>query len=276
VADLMCGVGPFAVPLALRGASVLANDLNPDSYAWLAHNTALNRVGALVKHHCMDARRFVAVLRGRAPVPPLSAAAVAAAEAAAASGASTAANTAATKTPPSSSPASREGADEVWLEPVWFDHAIMDLPQIAIEFLHAFRGYLYTRPKGTRSSAAATSGAGSAEGASDLDGLELLEVSEGVQGESEGSEGGKPVRRRLPMIHVYCFEKEVEGDDDAAPRAAVARCVAALGGSTAPASLLPRDQVDVHVVRYVSPQKPMLCLSFRLPLAVALAPPLRL
>ncbi len=34
-------------------------------------------------------------------------------------------------------------------------------------------------------------------------------------------------------------------------------------------------QVDVHVVRYVSPQKPMLCLSFRLPLEVAIAEPIK-
>lgn len=44
VADLMAGVGPFAVPLGLRGATVYANDLNPESYKWLAFNAGANKV----------------------------------------------------------------------------------------------------------------------------------------------------------------------------------------------------------------------------------------
>jgi tRNA (guanine37-N1)-methyltransferase len=136
----------------------------------------------------------------------------------------------------------------------------MNLPQTAIEFLDAFRGFLYTRP-----SQPVSRDSGGEKGDDDDGGQKGLNglVLEGLQG------------RTLPMIHVYCFEKEVEGDEDAAPRKAIARCVAALGGPDAPVSLLPRDKVDVHVVRYVSPQKPMLCLSFRLPLEVANAPPLQ-
>jgi hypothetical protein len=46
VADCMAGVGPFAVPLGLRGcAHVHANDLNPHSYRWLVENLALNKLG---------------------------------------------------------------------------------------------------------------------------------------------------------------------------------------------------------------------------------------
>ncbi|KAJ9476855.1 tRNA (guanine(37)-N1)-methyltransferase [Pseudozyma hubeiensis] len=69
LADVMAGVGPFAVPAAKRGAWVLANDLNPSSYESLAKNARLNKVelddkgrreqdGGLVAK-CMDGREFV-------------------------------------------------------------------------------------------------------------------------------------------------------------------------------------------------------------------------
>jgi tRNA (guanine37-N1)-methyltransferase len=46
VADVMCGIGPFALPAGkLRQSWVLANDLNPESYRWLSEN---------VKHNGMD------------------------------------------------------------------------------------------------------------------------------------------------------------------------------------------------------------------------------
>ena len=49
VADMMAGVGPFAVPLGRnRGARVFANDLNPDSHAALVANIAANKVGQRV------------------------------------------------------------------------------------------------------------------------------------------------------------------------------------------------------------------------------------
>ncbi len=39
-----CGVGPFAIPAAARGARVVAIEQNPEAYAWLRENIALNRV----------------------------------------------------------------------------------------------------------------------------------------------------------------------------------------------------------------------------------------
>lgn len=69
LADVMAGVGPFAVPAAKRGTWVLANDLNPSSYESLVKNGKLNKVldgekegerfdGGLIGK-CMDGREFV-------------------------------------------------------------------------------------------------------------------------------------------------------------------------------------------------------------------------
>jgi tRNA G37 N-methylase Trm5 len=42
--DVFAGVGPFAIPAARKGCTVVANDLNPASYHWLQHNVSLNKV----------------------------------------------------------------------------------------------------------------------------------------------------------------------------------------------------------------------------------------
>lgn len=44
LADMFCGVGPFALPAAKRGITVYANDLNPMSYYYLNENTKRNKV----------------------------------------------------------------------------------------------------------------------------------------------------------------------------------------------------------------------------------------
>ena len=40
----MAGVGPFAVPAAKKGCYVLGNDLNPESVKWMHHNRVSNHV----------------------------------------------------------------------------------------------------------------------------------------------------------------------------------------------------------------------------------------
>jgi tRNA G37 N-methylase Trm5 len=42
VADMMAGVGPFGVPLAMNNITVYANDLNPESYKYLDKNMKVN------------------------------------------------------------------------------------------------------------------------------------------------------------------------------------------------------------------------------------------
>jgi tRNA (guanine37-N1)-methyltransferase len=44
VCDLFAGVGPFAIPIAKKGATVFANDLNPNSYKYLMENIKQNHV----------------------------------------------------------------------------------------------------------------------------------------------------------------------------------------------------------------------------------------
>ncbi|CAB3368138.1 Hypothetical predicted protein [Cloeon dipterum] len=62
VYDVFAGVGPFAIPAAKRGARVLANDLNPESYKWLEFNVKANKVtknNGSVECFNMDGREFI-------------------------------------------------------------------------------------------------------------------------------------------------------------------------------------------------------------------------
>lgn len=59
VCDMMCGIGPFAIPLALQGCRVFANDLNPRSYHYLCENIKINKVGDRVQAFNLDGRAFV-------------------------------------------------------------------------------------------------------------------------------------------------------------------------------------------------------------------------
>lgn len=59
VADLMAGIGPFAIPLTSKGHNIKvhANDLNPDSYKYLTSNSKKNKCSGLSCYN-MDAREF--------------------------------------------------------------------------------------------------------------------------------------------------------------------------------------------------------------------------
>ncbi|OQR92280.1 tRNA (guanine-N(1)-)-methyltransferase [Achlya hypogyna] len=59
ICDMMCGIGPFAVPLAKKGCTVYANDLNPKSYEYLQLNRAKNKVEANLHPFNMDGRAFL-------------------------------------------------------------------------------------------------------------------------------------------------------------------------------------------------------------------------
>ena len=57
--DVCAGVGPFTVPAARKRCRVLANDLNPESFRWLQHNVAANKVSDRVETFNMDGREFI-------------------------------------------------------------------------------------------------------------------------------------------------------------------------------------------------------------------------
>jgi len=53
-----CGVGPFVVPAAARGARVVAVEKNPEAFRWLSGNLELNQVADRVQAFCDDAFRI--------------------------------------------------------------------------------------------------------------------------------------------------------------------------------------------------------------------------
>lgn len=59
IADMMAGVGPFAVPLAMAGCKVYANDLNPASYKYLVENSKKNHCGDNLLSFNTDGRIFI-------------------------------------------------------------------------------------------------------------------------------------------------------------------------------------------------------------------------
>ncbi|KAJ2595505.1 tRNA(m(1)G37)methyltransferase [Coemansia sp. RSA 1721] len=124
VCDVMAGVGPFAVPAAKRGCLVWANDLNPASYDAMQENIVLNKVQDRVCAFNMDGRDFIRkafveyfakTKQGPLSIPPIPKASVS-----------------------RSKPVAPEPPIEIPSRS--FDHVVMNLPAIAIEFLDAFRG----------------------------------------------------------------------------------------------------------------------------------------
>jgi tRNA (guanine37-N1)-methyltransferase len=57
--DVFAGVGPFAVPAGKKRVTVLANDLNPNSFKWLEVNVKKNKVQQQVTTFNKDGRDFI-------------------------------------------------------------------------------------------------------------------------------------------------------------------------------------------------------------------------
>ncbi|XP_061396430.1 tRNA (guanine(37)-N1)-methyltransferase-like [Musca vetustissima] len=57
--DVFAGVGPFSVPAAKKKCTVLANDLNPESFKWLQHNLKRNKCQSMAQSFNKDGRDFI-------------------------------------------------------------------------------------------------------------------------------------------------------------------------------------------------------------------------
>ncbi|KAG5732829.1 hypothetical protein E4T56_gene2787 [Termitomyces sp. T112] len=157
VADVFAGVGPFAVPSAKRGCAVFANDLNPNSTKYLKINVEKNGVDPFVRVSCEDGRDFIRSVFRRSfedPFPAL-------------------------RGPRLSKTQERRIKKAGLYEPPTvtdapprrrISHVVMNLPDIAITFLDAFRGIL---------------------------------VSDEVPGLRE-------IYDVMPMIHCHCFTRELD------------------------------------------------------------------
>ncbi|KAL7532685.1 hypothetical protein ACHAXR_004782 [Thalassiosira sp. AJA248-18] len=115
------------------------------------------------------------------------------------------------------------------------DHFIMNLPQMAPEFLDAFRGWKFEKNNATTTSACSS---------------------------TDGT--------KRPLIHVHCFGEKARSPDETTrvERQVQERCEAALGCRGCLEKKV-ENEFQVRVVRDVGPRKNMLCVSFRLPLEVA-------
>jgi len=103
-------------------------------------------------------------------------------------------------------------------------HFVMNLPDSAITFLGAFRGILSHAVR---------------QGRKDI---------------------GRVYNDTMPMIHCYCFTREIEPDKaEFDIRNRVEKSLGHILG----------NEVSLHLVRSVAPNKDMYCISFRLPSIVA-------
>ncbi|OAA64447.1 tRNA methyltransferase trm5 [Niveomyces insectorum RCEF 264] len=283
VADVMAGIGPFAVPAGKRGVFVWANDMNPDSYDALCQAVARNKVAAYVRASNEDGRVFIRpavtdVLASKAQT--------------------NAKSSAAARPPPSSSSSHKDKPRRrddkagvvrptVPVPPV-IAHFVMNLPASALTFLPHFRG-LYA-------------------GCEELFTPSTQKDNNDESGTATeaGTSGTAAARATFPfpMVHAHCFAPKNEDNPALSLDEVCARVSAELGvpmtlcahyadaeqqqqqqppqgvplppsqtdGSSAGTTTAPPTPTPppthllyVHNVRAVAPHKSMFCASFRLP-----------
>ncbi|PSR71089.1 hypothetical protein PHLCEN_2v13058 [Hermanssonia centrifuga] len=191
IADVFAGVGPFAVPAAKKGCGVLANDLNPSSHEYLQVNISGNNVRvASLCFECVTIDFFISVFGfqvgslvrascqdGREFIRSVITRALDEPLPPAAPPLSKSKETKAKKLAKLKGQRSRSSSPErIGPQRNRVTQFVMNLPDSAIQFIDAFRGVLSPTHTGGR----------------DLS---------GIYDDSH-----------LPMVHCYCFTRELELD----------------------------------------------------------------
>ncbi|WWC92870.1 uncharacterized protein L201_007832 [Kwoniella dendrophila CBS 6074] len=272
IADVMAGVGPFAIPASKRGSYVLGNDLNPESVKWMKVNRVKNHVENNLRIFEQDGSAFIQqaaleVWRDpfKASLPNVSVRArkreeKKRREAAISStfeqdkaegkpilntvldslqsvteslGLTNLAGTSKSNSDIDNSIKQTNQETHLPEPPKLIQHFIMNLPDSALTFLHSYNNCF--KP--------------------------LLEEKDFT--DKYGSEAEHLKDEELALIHVYCFTREIEFEKaqiDILMRASD-DLKYELTTST--------PGYNLHHVRSVAPNKDMYCLTFRLPKQVA-------
>ncbi|KAF5013846.1 hypothetical protein FDECE_177 [Fusarium decemcellulare] len=123
VADVMAGIGPFAVPAGKKGVFVWANDKNPESYRYLEDAIQRNKVSEYVKPFNHDGHDFIRTAADLVLE------------------ASKRGDHAVIKPPRQPRNSTAPPPEPVRMPvPPTISHFVMNLPASAIEFLHNYRG----------------------------------------------------------------------------------------------------------------------------------------
>lgn len=244
--DVMAGVGPFAVPAAVKGVEVHANDLNPTATQYLEINAKLNRASHLHAYN-LDGRVFLNTVVYEYVMRRLYK------KLEGGNGLSCPSTTGRTYPEDCSPVPSSSSRDPVGKRECKI-HVIMNLPAIAVEFLDVFSPQNVTSPwrKRVGRGAVSVESAGSAANGATLPFPFCDFFSSSVMA-VENQDG-------LPwlLFHVYCFSSATDVVADA-----VKQISHHLGYPLQHENN--RDVLNVVVVRSVAPKKKMMCVSFTLP-----------
>ncbi|SCZ90803.1 BZ3500_MvSof-1268-A1-R1_Chr1-3g02266 [Microbotryum saponariae] len=178
--DAFAGVGPFAIPAGKKGCGVSASDLNPASASALKENATANKVDHIVRTGNADGRDWIrqSVLNiwntpFPAYTPPLSAKARGKLARCANDPKASRSTTPSPQKPTSVAPVDLGPPRRL------VDHFVMNLPELAITMLDAYRGLYH----------------------------ELYKMPGARQAIEERGEEG------LPMVHCYCFTKDMDDQE---------------------------------------------------------------
>ena len=229
IADVMAGVGPFAVPAGKKQSFVWANDLNPDSFDSLRDAISRNKVSScchssicplpskapsdsvqvsqFVSPFNQDGHQFIKTAPRELLETSHRAKIIEARR---------------------KRSRSRKVERDFMEMPKIFSHFVLNLPASAISFLSSLKG---------------------------------------IYSSHEDMFYPRTVTQ-MPLIHVYCFELLMNGES-AAHSEICRRISEEIGHKVQPGDYETRDQVSIHDVRDVAPNKHMFCATFRLAPEVA-------